>query len=50
MSVILEKHEIKTFLDNEPHLALFVEDNDALVFYKIAEIAEKNLAVDGRVF
>jgi release factor glutamine methyltransferase len=30
----LEKHEIKNVLDNEPHLALFVEDNDALVFIK----------------
>jgi release factor glutamine methyltransferase len=30
----LEKEEIKkNVLDNEPHLALFVEDNDALIFY-----------------
>ena len=35
----LEKHEIKpNVLDNEPHLALFVEDNDPLIFYnKIAD-------------
>ena len=48
----LEKHEIKkNVLDNEPHLALFVDDNDALVFYKkIAEIAQKNLAIDGQLF
>jgi release factor glutamine methyltransferase len=40
----LEKEEIKkNVLDNEPHLALFVEDNDALLFYrKIAELAKKN--------
>ena len=48
----LEKHEIKkNVLDNEPHLALFVDDNDALVFYKkIAEIAQKNLVIDGQLF
>jgi hypothetical protein len=28
--------------DNEPHLALFVEDDDALIFYKkIAALAQK---------
>lgn len=43
----LEKQEIKkNVLDYEPHLALFVEDNDALIFYrKIAELAQKNLSV-----
>ena len=48
----LEKHEIKkNVLENEPHLALFVDDNDALVFYKkIAEIAQKNLVIDGQLF
>ncbi len=48
----LEKQEIKkNVLDNEPHLALFVKDNDALVFYrKIAELAQKNLAVDGQLY
>jgi release factor glutamine methyltransferase len=48
----LEKVEIKkNVLDNEPHLALFVEDNDALVFYrKIAELAQKNLSPNGQLF
>jgi release factor glutamine methyltransferase len=48
----LEKQEIKkNVLDNEPHLALFVEDNDALVFYsKIAKLALKNLTVKGELF
>jgi release factor glutamine methyltransferase len=48
----LEKKEIKkNVLDNEPHLALFVEDNDALVFYKkIAELAQKNLSENGQLF
>jgi release factor glutamine methyltransferase len=48
----LEKQEIKkNVLDNEPHLALFVEDNDALIFYrKIAELAQKNLSPNGQLF
>ncbi|MBC7438538.1 MAG: peptide chain release factor N(5)-glutamine methyltransferase [Flavobacterium sp.] len=48
----LEKAEIKkNVLDNEPHLALFVEDNDALIFYrKIAELAIKNLNLNGKLF
>ena len=48
----LEKEEIKkNVLDNEPHLALFVEDNDALIFYKkIAELARKNLTNSGQLF
>ena len=48
----LEKAEIKkNVLDNEPHLALFVEDNDALIFYKkIAELAQKNLSKNGQLF
>lgn len=48
----LEKQEIKkNVLDNEPHLALFVEDNDALIFYKkIAELAQKNLSAKGQLF
>ncbi len=47
----LEKQEIKkNVLNNEPHLALFVEDNDALLFYrKIAELARKNLGVEGQL-
>ena len=42
----LEKKEIQAnVLDFEPHIALFVEDNDALLFYKkIAVLAQKNLS------
>lgn len=48
----LEKQEIKkNVLDNEPHLALFVADNDALIFYrKIAELAKKNLSPNGQLY
>ncbi len=48
----LEKSEIKkNVLDNEPHLALFVEDNDALIFYKkIASLALKNLSANGKLY
>ena len=48
----LEKVEIKkNVLDNEPHLALFVTDDDALVFYrKIAQLAHKNLSKNGKLF
>ncbi|TDD94324.1 peptide chain release factor N(5)-glutamine methyltransferase [Flavobacterium cellulosilyticum] len=48
----LEKQEIKkNVLDYEPHLALFVEDHDALIFYrKIAELAQKNLSPDGQLY
>ena len=48
----LEKEEIKkNVLDYEPHLALFVEDNDALIFYrKIAELAKKNLLENGQLY
>ena len=48
----LEKKEIKkNVLNYEPHLALFVEDHDALLFYrKIAEIAQKNLSENGKLF
>jgi len=48
----LEKEEIKkNVLDYEPHLALFVEDNDALIFYlKIAALAQKNLTENGQLY
>lgn len=48
----LEKEEIKkNVLDYEPHLALFVANDDALLFYrKIAEIAQKNLVSTGQLF
>ena len=47
----LEKAEIKpNVLDNEPHLALFVPDNDPLIFYKkIAELAAANLNPNGQL-
>ncbi|MCZ8196784.1 MAG: peptide chain release factor N(5)-glutamine methyltransferase [Flavobacterium sp.] len=48
----LEKSEIKpNVLEYEPHLALFVEDNDALLFYrKIAELAKKSLTENGKLY
>jgi release factor glutamine methyltransferase len=48
----LEKSEIKpNVLEYEPHLALFVEDTDALLFYrKIAELAHKNLNPNGKLY
>lgn len=48
----LEKVEIKkNVLDYEPHLALFVEDDDALIFYrKIATLANDNLQEGGMLF
>jgi len=48
----LEKEEIKpNVLEFEPHLALFVDDNDALLFYrKIAELAQKNLSENGKLY
>ncbi|CAM3857640.1 peptide chain release factor N(5)-glutamine methyltransferase [Flavobacterium cucumis] len=48
----LEKEEIKkNVLNYEPHLALFVEDTDALLFYrKIAQLALKNLSSNGLLF
>jgi release factor glutamine methyltransferase len=44
-----EKLEMQqNVLDYEPHLALFVEDSDPLIFYKaIAEFASKNLTDKG---
>lgn len=48
----LEKTEIKkNVLDHEPHLALFVDDKDPLLFYrKIAQLALKNLNPKGYLF
>lgn len=48
----LEKEEIKkNVLDHEPHLALFVEDNNALIFYKkITELAQNNLSISGQLY
>lgn len=48
----LEKAEIKkNVLEFEPHLALFVEDDDPLIFYrKIAQLAHQFLNVNGFLF
>ena len=48
----LEKSDIrKNVLDNEPHLALFVADHDALLFYRtIARLAQKNLSPNGSLY
>lgn len=48
-SVIEKLH--KNVIDNEPHLALFVEDNDPLIFYKrIADFAKNNLTEGGELY
>lgn len=48
----LEKAEIKNnVLNNEPHLALFVDDNNPLLFYKaITTFARKYLKPNGHLF
>ena len=48
----LEKTEInKNVLEYEPHLALFVEDNDPLLFYrKIAMLAKSSLKQNGKLY
>lgn len=48
----VEKHEMKTnVLAYEPHLALFVSDENPLVFYeKIAQLALLNLKPNGLLF
>ncbi len=48
----LEKKEINNnVLNNEPHLALFVDDNNPLIFYKkIANFAKENLSNHGQLF
>ncbi len=48
----LEKIGIrKNVLDHEPQIALFVQDENPLVFYKsIAHFAKKNLSKNGRLF
>ena len=49
---MLEKQEINpNVLEYEPHLALFVEDDDALLFYrKIAQLAKLNLSEKGSLY
>lgn len=48
----LEKAEIKqNVLEHEPHLALFVDDNDPLIFYrKIALLALSTLNENGQLY
>lgn len=48
----LEKAEIKqNVLEYEPHLALFVEDTDPLLFYrKIALLAKSSLSQNGKLY
>lgn len=48
----LEKNLMKpNVVDNEPHLALFVKDNNPLLFYKaISEYANKSLNENGQIF
>lgn len=48
----LEKQEIaKNVLDNEPHIALFVKDDNPLLFYdKIADFAQKHLNKNGKLY
>lgn len=48
----LEKAEMKNnVLQHEPHLALFVENNDPLIFYrKILQLAQKSLPENGMLF
>ena len=48
----LEKHEIQpNVLEHEPHLALFVEDDDALLFYRhIGQFALNHLKKGGKLY
>ena len=48
----LEKHEIKpNVLENEPHLALFVSNENPLIFYeKITDFAKNHLSENGQLF
>ena len=48
----LEKQEMqKNVLEFEPHLALFVEDEDPLLFYlKITQLASKSLSEGGQLY
>jgi release factor glutamine methyltransferase len=41
----------RNVLDYEPHLALFVPDDDPLIFYRhIAEFATKHLRTGGKLY
>ena len=47
-----DKQEMhRNVLDHEPHIALFVADNDPLIFYKaISEFANDHLKKDGAIY
>ncbi|MES2395291.1 MAG: peptide chain release factor N(5)-glutamine methyltransferase [Bacteroidota bacterium] len=49
---VSEKEQMQNnVLDHEPHLALFVNDNDPLLFYRsIADFALKNLKQNGELY
>ena len=49
---ISEKNTLhKNVLDNEPHLALFVEGNDPIIFYKkIIDICKTHLNINGILY
>ena len=49
---MLEKNQMQSnVVDNEPQIALFVEDNDPLLFYrKIVEFAKTNLIDEGCLY
>jgi len=48
----LEKEQMKrNVLEHEPHLALFVDDDNALIFYrKIIEFSKKHLNLGGQLY
>ncbi|MFN7775744.1 hypothetical protein [Flavobacterium sp.] len=48
----MEKHEIQpNVLEHEPHLALFVDDEDALLFYRrIGQFALNHLIQGGKLY
>lgn len=48
----LEKNEMHiNVLNHEPHLALFVSDEDPLIFYRrVSEIAQNHLKRNGKIF
>lgn len=48
----LEKKEMqKNVLEHEPHLALFVEDDNPLLYYdKISKLAKNHLKTDGKLY
>src|SRR5690606_26630701 len=48
----MDKSEMREqVVNHEPHMALFVPDEDALLFYKrIIELAQKHLSPNGKVF